>query len=109
MPDRCGASSKHEELGDPIHLPFTIGEIQDADDPTTLRLGELPSGLNDYFRQWWDGLSKCAGTDISTEPVKVMLGCLLVARGGLSRSDSIDVRPDDQLGELSCTRGVRTR
>jgi NACHT domain len=79
--------------GDPFYLRCLVqdlgrGRIASADE---LRM--QPAGLTAYFDKWWAQVSG----SVKEEPVKDLLGYLLVSRGRLTRDELTGVSTEDKL------------
>jgi len=79
--------------GDPFYLRCLVedlcrGRIDSADE---LRM--QPTGLTAYFDKWWDQVRG----SVKEEPVRDLLGYLLVSRGRLTRDELTGISAEDKL------------
>jgi hypothetical protein len=79
--------------GDPFYLRCLVedlcgGRIASADELRT-----QPTGLTAYFDKWWDQFSG----SVKEEPVRDLLGYLLVSRGRLTRDELTGISAEDKL------------
>jgi hypothetical protein len=79
--------------GDPFYLRCLVedlchGRIGSADE-----LRKQPTGLTAYFDKWWDQVHG----SVKEEPVRDLLGYLLVSRGRLNRDELTGISADDKL------------
>jgi hypothetical protein len=79
--------------GDPFYLRFLIEDLQDGAISSLEELQGRPTGLDDFFAEWWKQVSESA----LAKPVRELLGYLLVALAPMSAAELAQISDEDEL------------
>jgi hypothetical protein len=79
--------------GDPFFLRYLVEDIREKPILTISELQAQPKGLVKYLDGWWKEVSASVGE----QPVRELLGYLLVAHGRMSRDDLTNISAEDAL------------
>jgi hypothetical protein len=90
--------------GDPFYLQFLAQDILNNEVQSIADVQSRPKGLAGYLDRWWDELQE----DVDDPAVQDLLGYLLVAQGGLTRSDLIGISAKDHLKGINIDKVIKT-
>jgi Trypsin-like peptidase domain/NACHT domain len=79
--------------GDPFYLRCLVEDLCQGRIGSADELRKQPTGLTAYFDKWWDQVHG----SVKEEPVRDLLGYLLVSRGRLTRDELTGISADDKL------------
>lgn len=89
--------------GDPFYLRFLVEDLQDGAITSVTDLRRRPTGLADFFAQWWQQVSDSG----LAKPVRDLLGYLLVSLGPMTAAELAQISDEDELDEFTLDRALK--